>query len=179
MKKKYVQRSRYVGPWPFKILIYRYIYRVIWFLFCEFTPKKLYPWRGFILKIFGAKIGRGCFIDSTARIFYPWNLHMQDFSCVGHSVDIYNLDLVSIGERTVIAQQAYICCGTHDFRSDKFELVTAPITFGADVFVGLRAIILPGVTVEDNCVLGAGAVIRSSISTGQRVTTSDPETARL
>ena len=98
---------------------------------------------------------------------------MRESSCLGQDVEIYNLDQVSIGKRSVIAQQAYICCGSHDFKSEKFELITAPISIGDDVFVGLRALILPGVTIGDKCIIGGGTVLRVSLSANTKASSPD------
>ena len=46
-----------------------------------------------------------------------------------------------------VAQEAYLCTGTHDFKDPSLQLITKPITIGKNSFIGARAMILPGVRI--------------------------------
>jgi putative colanic acid biosynthesis acetyltransferase WcaF len=76
---------------------------------------------------------------------------------------------IELGEGCTIAQEAYLCTGTHDFSSAALPLQTAPIVVGKMAFVGLRAILLPGVSLGRNAVVGAGAVVTRNVADGQTV----------
>jgi putative colanic acid biosynthesis acetyltransferase WcaF len=59
----------------------------------------------------------------------------------------------------VVSQGAYLCGATHDYDAPDFPLTSAPITIGRGAWVAARAIVLPGVTVGEGCVIGAGSVV--------------------
>jgi putative colanic acid biosynthesis acetyltransferase WcaF len=73
---------------------------------------------------------------------------------------------IAIAEGATIAQEAYLCTGTHDFSDAALPLQTAAIAIGVDAFVGARALILPGVTIGDRAVVGAGAVVPKDVPPG-------------
>ena len=99
------------------------------------------------------------FIAPTARIYAPWLLTVGDRSCIATRSEIYNLGPVIIKERVTIAQYAYICNGSHDLSDNKLPLVVGDVVIDNDVFIGARAIILPGLHLCRYSVVGAGAVL--------------------
>jgi len=90
---------------------------------------------------------------------HPWNLTLHDRACLGDGAVAYCLGRVEIGVGATVAQEAYLCSGTHNFESERLELETAGIQVGANAFVGLRAIVLPGIVIGSGCVIGAGSVV--------------------
>ena len=110
-------------------------------------------WRAFLLRLFGAKIGRRCTIRRTSKVYYPWLLEMGDISCLGDHSEVYNLGRVVIGQRVSLSQYAYLCAGTHDYTRIDMPLVTKPITIGDDAWICAKAFVGPGVRV------GAGAIV--------------------
>lgn len=137
----------------------RVLWAVAWRLLYRPSPKVLHGWRRFLLRLFGAKIGKGAHPHPSARIWAPWNLEMGDHSCLSFFVDCYCVAPIKLGAHSTVSQYSYLCAASHDFEHPNMPLVTAPITIGdgawlaADVFVG------PGVTIGDGAVVGA----RSSV----------------
>jgi putative colanic acid biosynthesis acetyltransferase WcaF len=115
-------------------------------------------WRAWLLRLFGATVGPRCTIRRTSRVFYPWNLTMGTMSCLADRVEVYNLGPVTIGDRVVISQEAYLCAGTHDHRFKTMPLLTPPVSVGDDAWVCARAFVGPGVTVGPGAIVAAGAV---------------------
>jgi len=119
------------------------------------SPQFMYAWRRLLLRAFGATIGKGVIIRASARITYPWKLTIGDHAWIGDHVDLYTLGKISIGAHAVVSQRSYLCTGSHDPASRKFQIFTKPIVveegawIGADVFVG------PGVTIGRNSLIGA------------------------
>ncbi len=68
-----------------------------------------------------------------------------------------------------VAQEAYLCTGTHDFNDSSFQLITKKITIEDSAFVGVRAMILPGITIGKNAIVGAQSVVTKDVQTGQIV----------
>ncbi len=123
------------------------------------TPRPLHAWRRFLLRCFGARIGRGARVYASAKIWAPWNLTMGDFSVLGDDVDCYAVDRIEIGAHAVVSQYAHLCAATHDIDRPNFPLVTRPIRIGAGAWVAAGAFVGPGVTVGDGAVVGARAVV--------------------
>ena len=108
-----------------------------------------------LLRLFGARIGKGVSIRPTVKIEIPWLLDIDDGATIGDYAILYNLGKIKIGKRSVISQYAHLCAGTHDYTMHSFPLIRAPITIGDDVWIGADAFIGPGVHVGSLSVLGA------------------------
>lgn len=140
-----------------------------WAGLCRWTPKPWYGWRLVVLKRFGAKIEGRPFVHQRARIHAPWRVTLGAGACVGDRAALYSLDEIEVGAGAVIAQEAYLCTGTHDFERETLPLLTAPVKVEAGAFVGARAFVMPGVTVGAGAVVGACAVVTKDVAAGARV----------
>jgi putative colanic acid biosynthesis acetyltransferase WcaF len=141
------------------------------------TPHNLHSVRRVILRLFGAKIGKGVSIRPTARITYPWKLEIGDYSWIGDDVVLYSLDRIQIGSHCVISQECYLCTGSHDFKDPAFGLQTAPIIIGNGVWIASDCFIAPKVTIGSNAVIGARSSVFASIPP-QQVAWGSPCRAR-
>ena len=144
---------------PLSSRLGRILWNLVWFLLFLPSPRYLFFWRCFLLRLFGAKIGSGAHIYPSAKIWAPWNLEMGDRSSLGVGVNCYCMDKISIGENATISQGAHLCAGTHDIRDPQFQLMTKPIVVGRNAWVAAEAFIGPGVTVGEGAVIGARAVV--------------------
>jgi putative colanic acid biosynthesis acetyltransferase WcaF len=161
--KTYDQNSPEDSPWSFRQRVAMLLWEYCWMLFCVWTPKPLYRWRLFWLRLFGAKLHGTPFVHQRARIQIPWNLTMHDRSCLGDRANAYSLGEIEIGERAIIAQESYLCTGTHALDDPALPLRTAPIRIGDGAFIAARAFIMPGVTVGHRAVVGACAVVTKDV----------------
>jgi putative colanic acid biosynthesis acetyltransferase WcaF len=105
-------------------------------------------------------------VHQRARIQIPWNVTLEDGACVGDRANLYSLDRIVVGAGTVIAQEAYLCTGTHDFNDPALPLMTAPITVGPRSFIGARAFVLPGVVIGEHAVVAACSVVTKEVPAG-------------
>lgn len=119
------------------------------------SPVPLHAWRRLLLRLFGARIGQGCLIYPSARIWAPWNLTMAEFSCIGPKVDCYTVDSVAIGAYASVSQYSFLCTAGHDVDSATLALVTAPITVEPFAWVAADCFIGPGVRIGEGAVVGA------------------------
>ena len=122
-----------------------------------------------MLKSFGANLSGMPFIHSTTRIQIPWNLTMKHRACLGEHANAYSLGKIDIQEGATIAQEAYLCTGTHDFKDPSLQLITKPITIGKNSFIGARAMILPGVSIGDQAIVGAMSLVSKNVPDHQIV----------
>jgi len=144
--------------------VIRLVWNVIWLLLIRTNPRVGFNgWRLLLLKIFGAKIGEGCKVSPSCRIWAPWNLEMGDFSVLGDEVDCYSMNAVILGSKVAVSQGAYLCTGSHDVSDLRRPLITKPIKINDHAWVCARAIIYPGVEVGEGAVVAAGAVVVKNI----------------
>src|SRR5215469_9694919 len=85
------------------------------------SPHFLVGWRRFLLRLFGGKVGQNVRIRPSAKITYPWNVTIGDYSYIGDDVVVYSLGEIHIGSHVSISYRAFLCCGTHDYRDPKFS----------------------------------------------------------
>ena len=141
--------------------------RVLWGLahpFFRFSPRLLWGWRRFMLRLFGADIGRGVQVYPTARITIPWNITIADDGSIGDHAILYALGPIALGERTTVSQYGHLCAGSHDWRSPEVQLTKPPIVVGNDVWICADAFVGPGVTIGDGAVVGARAVVMKDVA---------------
>jgi putative colanic acid biosynthesis acetyltransferase WcaF len=163
MTKTYAQQSPYTSPWTRGERLRLVLWEYAWMFFCSWTPKPFNPWRLFWLRLFGAKI-HGCpFVHQRARIQIPWNLTLHHLACLGDRANAYSLGEIEIHEQATVAQEAYLCTGTHQFDHPALPLQTAKITIGTKAFIGARAFILPGVTIGAGAIVGACSVVTKDV----------------
>lgn len=136
--------------------------RVLWGIvspFFRLSPRLCWGWRNFLLRSFGARIGRNVQIHPSATVFLPWNLTIGDWSSVGFEALIYNLGPVTIGSRVTVSQRAHLCAGSHDVRDPSMTLLRPPISIGDGAWICADAFVGPDVSVGEGAVIGARAVV--------------------
>lgn len=153
MFDKYVENK----PHYRKMVVWRVVNVVVFPLFTALQ-------RNWLLRKFGAKIGKGGIIYRSVRIFEPWNLEIDDYTVVGPRVRIYNKGHVTIGKEVVISQGAYLCTAGHDIASRVQKLTTKSIVIGDAAWIAMNALVLPGVKVGEGAVIGAGSVVTKDVA---------------
>ena len=141
--------------------------RIVWVLLqilFKYSPRPCFWWRNFLLKLMGAKIGSNVHIYSSSVIYFPWNLSIGHYSCIGENAYIYNLGFISIGNNTTISQRVHLCAGTHDYTRADMLLIKPPIKVGDSVWICADAFIGPSVIVGDGAVVAARAVVIKDVA---------------
>ena len=158
------QRSaKGLSPWSVIVRLRIVLWEICWRVFCSWTPKPFNGWRLTWLRLFGARIHGTPFVHQRARIQLPWHIILHDKCCVGDRANIDSLGEVEIAQGAVIAQEAYLCTGTHAFDVPGLPLVTRRIRIGKGSFIGARAFVLPGVTVGEGAIVGACSVVTGDV----------------
>ena len=94
---------------------------------------------------------------------------MKNRACLGECANAYSLGRIEILEGATVAQEAYLCTGSHDFSDPALQLIVKKITIETHAFIGARAMIMPGIKVGKNAVVGAMSVVTKDVSCDQVV----------
>ncbi len=116
-----------------------------------------------VLRCFGAQIGRKVRIKPGVRIKFPWRLTLGDYVWIGENAWIDNLAPITLESHVCLSQDVYLCTGNHDWSHAEFKLITAPIHIEQGSWIAARAMVGPDVTVGQGAVLGLGSVTGRSL----------------
>lgn len=137
----------------------RLIWAIVYILLFKPSPRPFHEWRSFLLRCFGAKIGKGCHVYPHAKIWAPWNLVMSDYAGMADDVNCYSMAVVSLGKKVVVSQGTYLCTGTHDYEDASFQLYAKPIYIGDNAWLCAESFIHPGVTIGEGAIIGARSMV--------------------
>lgn len=140
---------------------------ILWYFFNAFYLQNKYnPFSGlkkFVLRLFGAKIGKGVVIKQSISVKYPWKLTIGNHVWIGENVWIDNLDEVKIGDNVCISQGALLLCGNHDYKKSSFDLMVGPITLEDGVWIGAKSIVTQNVICQSHSILAVQSVASSNL----------------
>lgn len=132
-----------------------YVVNMLFFNTCIPLPNSF---KRMLLRIFGAKIGKGVILKPKVNIKYPWMLCIGNYSWIGERVWIDNLGNVDIGANCCISQGVMLLCGNHNFSVSSFDLIVEDIKLEDGVWLGAKSTVTPGVTCCAHSVLTVGSV---------------------
>jgi putative colanic acid biosynthesis acetyltransferase WcaF len=155
-KKKNLQRGK-----PFIIEALWYLIKVSFFLSALPFPNGL---KLGMLKLFGAKVGRGIIIKPRVNIHFPWKLEIGNNVWIGEEVLILNFETVTIGDNVCISQRAFLCGGNHNYRTIDMEYKNGPISINSGAWIGAGAFISGNVTVGTDTVVSAYSVVSQDLN---------------
>ncbi|MBF6606042.1 MAG: colanic acid biosynthesis acetyltransferase WcaF [Chloroflexi bacterium] len=147
------------GYHPGRSYAYRALWLVVEALILLNPIVTQYSLKCWVLRRFGARIGRGVLIKPNVHVKYPWHLEIGDNTWIGERVWIDNFVRVRIGANAVVSQGAYLCTGNHDWSDPGMGLVVKPVLVEDGAWVGAFARIAPGITVGREVVVTLGSVL--------------------
>ena len=143
------------------------IRRFLWYFFNHlFAKSYIFHIRFlkiFILRLFGAKIGKKVTLKPGINIKYPWFLEIGDNAWIGEKVWIDNLTRVKIGNNVCISQRALLICGNHNYKKSSFDLIVKEIIIENGVWIGANSTVCPGVTCFSHSILTFGSVATKNL----------------
>lgn len=148
-------------PSPFSLgnKLARVLWDATWLCLFRPSPRPLHAWRRSLLRLFGAKIGKGVHLCPSCRITMPWKLIMGDYSCLGDSAICYNVGGVRIGAHATVSQYSHLCSSSHDYEHANMPQIFGRVAVEDQSWVCADAFIGPGVTVGQGAVVGARASV--------------------
>ncbi len=167
-----IEIPRYKTKFGLKNKISRALWNISNLLFFRYTPSFIKPfniWRIFLLKLFGAKIGKYTIVYPSVKIWAPWNLEIGRNSCIGPNVNCYNPEKLIIGDKVTISQNSYICGGSHDINKLSLPFISSPIIIRNYVWICANSFIMMGVIIEEGAIIGANSAVYKNVQSYQVV----------
>ena len=119
--------------------------------------------RSWLLRMFGARIGRGVILGPTVYITHPWKLEIGDYSQIGDHVWLYSIEAIVIGKHAMVSQKSFLCTGGHDYTRREMPFVGRPILVGDGTWVCADCFVGPGVNIGSGSVVGAKSAVLSDL----------------
>lgn len=152
--------TRYKNTISFSIRVRRLAWIAAYCLFFRTLPGPVFnQLRITVLRLFGAKIGPGCRIACTAKIWAPWNMTIGSYVCLGGNVDFYCVAPITLGDKVTISQRAFLCSASHDIGKLSRPLVTGSISIESHAWICAEAMVSMNVHVATGAVVGARAMV--------------------
>ena len=145
---------------------YVQVWWIVQKLFFNSSPQFMYAWRRFLLKMFGAKIGKGVILRPSAHIQFPWKVSIGDYSWIGDEVVLYSLGEIEIGKNVVVSQKSYLCTGSHDYQQEDFPIYAQKIILEDECWLATDVFVAPGITIGKGCVIGARSSVYKDMPEG-------------
>jgi len=141
----------------------RVLWHVAYGLLFRFSPRFLHAWRRWLLRCFGAKVGRGVRTFPNIKVWAPWNLQLGDYASIGDGVDCYSVGRLVLGDYATVSQYSVLCTATHDYAYLHCPLRVSDIYIQSYAWVCAQSFIMPGVTVGEGTVVGARSTVLRSL----------------
>ena len=142
----------------------------IWWLVQDtlfaWSPQFMYIWRAWLLRLFGARIGKNVLLRPSVRITYPWKLSIGDYAWIGDDVELYTLGEIQIGAHSVISQRCYLCTGSHDHTQPAFDIYAQPIHIAEQVWLASDVFVAPGVEIGEGALVGVRSTVLHNLPGG-------------
>lgn len=147
--------------------------RIGWFLLQPYLlSNRVNPFSGprvAALRLFGAEIGDGVTIRPGVKVKFPWLLKVGNNVSIGEDAWLDNMEQVTLGDRVVVSQGAYLCTGNHDWNSKDRRLTAQPITVEENTWIGASTRLGPGITIGRDCIVSLGATVVKDVEAGSLV----------
>jgi len=154
--------TRFDNPHSVGNKILRVLWQACYILLFRPSPSRLGGWRRWLLRRFGAKIGRA-WIHPSVTIWAPWLLEIGSDVFIDRDVFLYDPFGITIGDRVIISFGTNLCSASHDYNDPSYTLIGGRITIHSDCWIAAEAFLSPGVTIGEGAVIGARAVVSKDV----------------
>ncbi|MFA6961789.1 MAG: hypothetical protein WC205_13630 [Opitutaceae bacterium] len=150
-----------VTPFPRREVVLRTVWFIVQATLFRWSPRPFHGFRARLLRFFGADIPAPSqvVVFPTAKITFPWKLHLEPRSMIGPEVIVYNLAPITLRYGANLSQRVHLCAGSHDITLWSMPLDARPIEIGANAWVAADVFVGPGITIGELAVIGARSVV--------------------
>ncbi|MGR3662990.1 MAG: sugar O-acetyltransferase [Paracoccaceae bacterium] len=114
-----------------------------------------------------ANTGKNSFVEAPFHCAYGINIHLGDNVYFNAGCTILDTAPVHIGAGSMFGPNVHIYCAEHHKdpikRAEGLE-IARPVNIGKNVWIGGNATILPGITIGDNAIIGAGSIVTKDVA---------------
>lgn len=138
--------------------------RALW-QFNNLSPDCLDEQREILRGLLGS-CGENVVVNQPFRCDYGCNIHIGSNVIINFNLTVLDEAIVTIGNHAFIGPNVSIYTACHPLDAERRDLNVQwarPVTIGRSVWIGGNAVILPGVTVGDKAVIGAGSVVTKDV----------------
>lgn len=140
------------------------------------SPQVMYGWRRFLLRLFGAQIGKKVLLRSTVKVTYPWNVKIGDYCWIGEDNVLYSLGKITIGNNVALAHKVYLNTGGHDYKKSTFDIFAEDVVIEDECWLTNDVYVAPGVTIGKGTIIAARSSVLKSVP-GNKICVGTPAIA--
>lgn len=141
------------------------------FAYNSLPPSRKEEKQAIIRRLFGS-IGKNFVINSPFSCDFGFNIHVGENFIGNFNLTILDEADVAIGDNVFIGPNTSLCTVIHSLNPkerNEGQMCAKPIVIGNNVWIAANAVILPGVTIGDGAVVGAGSVVTKNVAPGTLV----------
>lgn len=164
-KEKCLQGELYDANNDSELIAERQVCKALCFEYNHLSPLDTVQREHIITKVFG-RVGQKFLIEQPFFCDYGYNIEIGENFYTNVNCVILDEAKVKFGDNVFIAPNCGFYTAGHPFEVDQRNAgleYAKPITIGNNVWIGAQVCVLPGVTIGDNCVIGAGSVVNKNI----------------
>ena len=127
------------------------------------------PKRRELLKVLLAEVGENCYIEPPLHANWGRNTHLGSNVYANFNLTLVDDTDIYIGDSVMIGPNVTIATAGHPVDPElrrKVAQFNIPVRIGNNVWIGADAVILPGITIGDDSVIGAGSIVTKDIPAG-------------
>lgn len=167
-KEKCRQGKLYDANYDKELIAERQVCKDICHEYNHLLPSNLNRRKEILVRLLG-KTGRDFLIEQPFFCDYGYNVEIGENFFANYNCVILDEAKVRFGDNVFVAPNCGFYTAGHPFdvelRNKGLEYAR-PITIGNNVWIGANVCVLPGVSIGDNCTIGAGSVVNKDIPAG-------------
>lgn len=166
MQKQRMEQGLIYSPTDPALLKEQWICQELLYDFNQTRPSELAKREGLLKKMF-ASLGEGCYIEPPLRASWGGkNVYMGEYVYANFNLTLVDDGNIYIGDRVMIGPNVTLATANHPILPELRETqmqYNREIHIGRNVWIGSKVVVVPGVSIGENSVIGAGSIVTKDI----------------